>query len=530
MTLYIGARTDAGLRDNNEDCVAVIRDTDVKINANAVLIIADGMGGRASGEHASACAVDTVRETLESLLAVGEGVPPPYEDALASAMRRANARVYEMSRATAGKKGMGTTCITAVIGDGSLSLAHVGDSRAYLLRDGILRRLTEDHSYIQDQVRSGNLSDHDARNSRFRHVITRAIGVEATVNPDFQSHSLQEGDILLLCTDGLSGVVDEAGMIQIMTRTLNAQAASDYLIDAAKRQGSKDNISNIVVRYGGEPEPPIDEAVALPLETDGFPVVRPVRGTSLWAMVASLLLGALLMFLALWTYTTYHHARHPVARRAPAPAVAPPPPAPAVPADYLPPRLLLAGDVLGDIIAGSDTGVVVADASTGALWSVNTIGQVRQVGALPAPRSRRDRYSSRHDFGRSDGPEYFIAADNSGRTYVSSPSEQVIRRYSADGVFERTIDQGLLQHPQALWVARNGDIYVIDNGKLNLIAAIAGTPASHPAHAGTGAATGSGSAGSSGTGVSTAAGAGVAGSSDKAGSEKAAGENRTRRE
>jgi len=385
-------------------------------------------------------------------------------------MRRANAKIYEMSRARVGQKGMGTTCVTAVIGNGSLSVAHVGDSRAYLLRDGILRRLTEDHSYIQDQVRQGQLSDHDARVSRFKHVITRALGIEATVKPDFHSHDLVEGDIVLLCSDGLSGVVDEAGMIQILSRTLNAQAASDYLVDSAKRQGSKDNISSVVARYGGEPEPPLPPDLTKHDSALSKPIVKPIAlpaGTG--TFVAAMLLGALLTLLVLAALTgkgfrlnvtappTVNHVSNTSQSGSSL----------AGPSSYSPPRVLLDRNVIGDVIAGSDAGVIVAEADTGDLWSVNTLGQVRNVGQITASGPSRGH----------DQASHYLATDEMGRTYVSSPDDGVIKRFSPDGHFERTIADGLLKDPQALWVAKNGDIYVIDSHRLNLISVQASSTA-----------------------------------------------------
>ena len=232
MDVSLGAKTDAGRRENNEDAVLVLRSPNGELGADAVIVVADGMGGRAFGEDASSTAVKTVKATLLQLLKPGPAMPP-VSDALATAIRRANSDVFELARSKSGQKGMGTTCVAAVIAGDTLTIAHVGDSRAYLLRDGLLRRLTEDHSYIHDQVKSGNLSDHDARTSRFRHVITKAIGIDATVNPDIQSHKIAEGDCLLFCTDGLSNTVDEAGMIQIMSRARTTQEAIEDLVDAA---------------------------------------------------------------------------------------------------------------------------------------------------------------------------------------------------------------------------------------------------------------------------------------------------------
>ncbi len=182
MNVTAGAKTDPGQRPNNEDRYAIVDTRRRALRADGVLIIADGMGGRSFGEQAAATAVETVEETLAEMLDSRQEGEVVIGDALASALRKANARVYEMARADEDRKGMGTTCVAAVIEGEMLYVAHAGDSRAYLLRDGELTQLTDDHSYVAEQVRAGAITEEGARKSRFRNIITRAVGIDPALD------------------------------------------------------------------------------------------------------------------------------------------------------------------------------------------------------------------------------------------------------------------------------------------------------------------------------------------------------------
>ena len=248
MNVVIGAKTDPGRRPNNEDQLAVVDVRRHGLRADGVLVIADGMGGRSFGEKASAAAVETVQATLIEMLAAGRADAVDTGEALASALRKANARVYELGHEDEAHQGMGTTCVAAVVQGETLSIAHAGDSRAYLLRDGALERLTDDHSYVAEQVRAGVITEESAQRSRFRNVITRAIGIEPTITPDLSQHPLRPGDTVLLCTDGLTNMVPEDQIARVMQQAPSPQSAADRLIQIANRNGGKDNITAVVAR------------------------------------------------------------------------------------------------------------------------------------------------------------------------------------------------------------------------------------------------------------------------------------------
>lgn len=248
MKVTVGAKTDPGRRPNNEDQLLVVDVRRHGLRADSVLVIADGMGGRNFGERASQAAVETVGDTLAELLHSDRDPAVDIADALDSALRKANSRVYELGGQDEESRGMGTTCVAAVIENDHVYVAHAGDSRAYLLRHGELQRLTDDHSYVAEQVRAGNLSEENARKSRFRNVITRAVGIEPTITPDVSHCEVQGGDTLLLCTDGLSNMVPEEEIAQIMVQASSAQQAADRLVNLANRNGGRDNITAIVAR------------------------------------------------------------------------------------------------------------------------------------------------------------------------------------------------------------------------------------------------------------------------------------------
>jgi PPM family protein phosphatase len=251
MRLVFAAATDVGrMRTNNEDSY---------LSSQPVAAVADGMGGHSAGEVASAIAI----EELAALRGRG-----PWEnetaatDDLKQAILRANRRIREMAASDRKLNGMGTTLV-ALLEDGDMvHVANVGDSRGYLLRQGELSQVTVDHSLVQELVDDGRLSPEDAERHPQRSVITRALGIDPEVEFDLFTYKLQVGDRLLLCSDGLSDVVEPAQIRKILLRVPSAQRAARELIGVANEQGGPDNITVIVVDA-------VDEATALAAEDGG---------------------------------------------------------------------------------------------------------------------------------------------------------------------------------------------------------------------------------------------------------------------
>ena len=251
MRLVFAAATDVGrMRKNNEDSY---------LSAKPVAAVADGMGGHSAGEVASAIAI-------EELAALGNRGPWGSEtaatDDLKQAILRANRRIREMAATDRKLNGMGTTLV-ALLEDGDMvHVANVGDSRGYLLRQGELSQVTVDHSLVQELVDDGRLSPEDAERHPQRSVITRALGIDPEVEFDLFTYKLQVGDRLLLCSDGLSDVVEPAQIRKVLLRVRNAQRAARELVTVANEQGGPDNITVIVVDA-------VDEATALAGEDGG---------------------------------------------------------------------------------------------------------------------------------------------------------------------------------------------------------------------------------------------------------------------
>jgi serine/threonine protein phosphatase PrpC len=236
--------TDIGRRRNdNQDNLArrVPDDPEELERDGALFVVADGMGGHAAGEIASTVAVQTI------CAAYFENAQGEVLQGLAQAIKEANEAILTIARENANRMGMGTTMVAAVLCQGILYVANIGDSRAYLLRNGRLRQLTEDHSWVAEQVRAGVLTEDQARNHVHRNVITRSLGTQATVTADVFVEPAHEGDILLLCSDGLHGYVPDDVIHQTMKEYPPAEAAQ-RLIDLANEAGGLDNITVSIFR------------------------------------------------------------------------------------------------------------------------------------------------------------------------------------------------------------------------------------------------------------------------------------------
>jgi len=233
------ARTDVGVvRSGNEDSFAMLAD-------RGIFIVADGMGGHAAGEVASEMAVRIIAQELGSL----RGLDPAQAGArMRDAIRAANAAIYERTVHEHDKRGMGTTATAMVLMPGRYLVGQVGDSRAYLLRDGLLAQLTKDHSYVQEQVDAGLLTPDEARVHPYSNVITRCVGAATDVEVDLFAGELREGDVVLLASDGLTGMLEDEHLQRILETEGGPEWWVDRLVDEANRRGGLDNITAIVVR------------------------------------------------------------------------------------------------------------------------------------------------------------------------------------------------------------------------------------------------------------------------------------------
>ncbi|HET7435888.1 MAG TPA: Stp1/IreP family PP2C-type Ser/Thr phosphatase [Thermoanaerobaculia bacterium] len=235
-------------RQHNEDAYLVADDT-------KLYLVADGMGGHAAGEIASRIAVDSISEFIIHTKEDDGTWPHQYDEhfkrstnRLMAAVRLANTRVLEAMRKDARLRGMGTTVVACLADDTTMSVAHVGDSRAYLIREGQLSRITNDHSWVFEQVQAGMLTEAEAEKHPLRNVITRALGGALQVSPDASEIELRKEDVFLLCSDGLTGMVPEDEILRLVKSNQNdLERACKQLIDAANERGGLDNVTAILV-------------------------------------------------------------------------------------------------------------------------------------------------------------------------------------------------------------------------------------------------------------------------------------------
>jgi len=246
----LGHGTDTGKkRRRNEDEYVV---------EPPLFAIADGMGGAQAGELASSLAAGAVRG--------GEGAAGGGEDYVVELIQEANRRVYQRSSQDAAVSGMGTTMTVALVEEGAVFFGNVGDSRAYLIRDGKLEQLTEDHSLVAELVRSGKLSPEEAETHPQRSVITRALGTDPDVDVDTFSIPTQPGDLFMLCSDGLTSMVEDDVILSTVEKHRdNLQTAAKALIRAANKGGGEDNITVVFFEIGEQVGEPLEETAQYPV-------------------------------------------------------------------------------------------------------------------------------------------------------------------------------------------------------------------------------------------------------------------------
>jgi PPM family protein phosphatase len=270
-------KTDTGRQRRDNEDNAYVR--------APVFVVADGMGGAQAGEVASKLAVEEFQRDL-----VDGG---SAEERLTERIKSANRRIFELSRSEQELAGMGTTLTAAYLDDSDLAVAHVGDSRAYIFRDGTLGRLTQDHSLVGFLIAQGKLTEEQAAEHPQRSIITRALGIEGDVEVDTWSYPVRAGDVVLLCSDGLTSMIDEKQIAAILQAEPNLGRAGEQLIAAANEAGGRDNITVVLFRLedvgdaGAVDQPTVvGMSTAAPTGETGAAGGPPARGTTGATMIA----------------------------------------------------------------------------------------------------------------------------------------------------------------------------------------------------------------------------------------------------
>jgi protein phosphatase len=238
MNLHAAALSDVGLRrPANEDCYALAPDL-------GLFLVADGMGGHRAGQVASEMAAQAAVAALRTLADASASLTEKLRYAVSSA----NREILSAALAKPELAGMGTTLV-ALLADGErVALAHVGDSRGYLVRGARIRCLTDDHSLVAELVRRREISESAAKGHPHRHVLTRALGVRRNVEPDLAELSPEPGDVFVLCSDGLTGLVEDEEIAEVVGAERDLEVACGRLVDAANSRGGEDNITVLLVR------------------------------------------------------------------------------------------------------------------------------------------------------------------------------------------------------------------------------------------------------------------------------------------
>ena len=251
MKIRYAAKTDVGMkRTHNEDYFSLIED-------EQLFLVADGMGGHASGEVASKMAAETIGEFYQRTRE-DEDATWPYkmdrslsyiENRLVCGIKLANLRIFETSNRDLRYKGMGTTIVSGqVVGD-KFYIAHVGDSRCYRIRGGGIQQMTRDHSLLEDyKDAKPNMSEEEQRKFPHKNVITRALGMRETVQVDVLAHDIQDRDVFLLCSDGLSGMIEDPKMLELVKSAADLETAVSGLVEAANQAGGTDNITVLALQ------------------------------------------------------------------------------------------------------------------------------------------------------------------------------------------------------------------------------------------------------------------------------------------
>ncbi|MEW6434703.1 MAG: Stp1/IreP family PP2C-type Ser/Thr phosphatase [Myxococcota bacterium] len=252
MRIEVSGQTHVGMkRNHNEDNLLLLPE-------ERLFVVADGMGGHSSGEIASKIAVDEMAEFFRMTSQDSE-ITWPYkmdktrnydENRLATGIKLANVRIYQKASTDQKYKGMGTTIVSVYFAnDNNVLVAHVGDSRVYFFRDGVLKQVTEDHSLLNDYLKAKKLTPEEIEAFPHKNVIVRALGMKDTVVVDVNRVEPKAGDVFLLCSDGLSGMVPDSQIQQILTTQKDLQKAAAMLIDAANANGGNDNVTCVLARF-----------------------------------------------------------------------------------------------------------------------------------------------------------------------------------------------------------------------------------------------------------------------------------------
>ena len=532
MLLDIAKKSDTGrLREVNEDSCVVMNGTQLDNRLDMLCVVADGLGGGRAGDVASMTAVKTISEAAYEMLSERNGRTGALDTArlMETLIVRANARVTMRQVERAELRGMATTCVAGFVQGSELIVGNVGDSRAYLLRYGQpLRQITDDHSDIWEEVIAGNLSREEARNHRFRNRINRAIGLKSDVRPDVFRETLQEGDAVLLCSDGLTTELDDAMIESILASAPNAHTACEQLVNASLRQGGRDNITVVVLHYGRflpQPErapspetflveedaptdPNQDWKRATTRRESRFPAyglddeesdsdsdfeeeeargsARSRNGMSGLSLSLIILLLVLVIAEGVALYLAQKNRTVIYPKIKPLDTTIPTGPGGSTEYDvqYVPPMVLYAGPIREYGLAVDGAGNAIVIGKDGRYIRVDPLGKATPLpNMVTEPDTETGSGANRASSGRAarssaDGgtkrPPVIYVADTAGNRFQLNFKEKCIEKYNLVGTRKDAgIGKGKLVAPTALAIDPvHNNLYVIDNHQLKYLEAL----------------------------------------------------------
>ncbi|MCL5283769.1 MAG: Stp1/IreP family PP2C-type Ser/Thr phosphatase [Armatimonadetes bacterium] len=445
MELNIGIKSDRGrVRTINQDSAIALPFEEPHNRINYLLIVADGVGGASGGEVASMMVTSLLPDILvEQLSSYDEINADILSEALIGSIKETNRRVWERSQSDPDLSGMGTTCIVAAVVKDVVVAANVGDSRIYLCRNGLLTQVNQDHSLIQEYSRLGELTPNELKQSRIRNVITRAVGITSDVEPDRYVFNLSNGDAILLCSDGLTNMVDLNEIAAVLGMIANPQAAAEKLVGLANKHGGEDNVSVILARCGAYPSGLNSEHI--PIGGAGWRSVRSAVAVIIWLALICILFGI-----------GYEMGEHQFMNRLYKKMMIGS--SAKVGADiigYSNPRVLWRHPLIPNRLSMSDDKVTVM-APNGEVYQFGQNGH-RFLFKL-SPLSRRIASSNSA-----------VGFEPDGSLIVKDPRSGGLERISRSGKPLASIAAGQITQPTAIAVDSKGDIFVIDNQKLKLI-------------------------------------------------------------
>jgi PPM family protein phosphatase len=480
LTYSLGFKTDRGQqRAHNEDAGAVFEVPGM----DAAFVVCDGMGGLRAGEVASNEAVRVVQETVKERIAAGE--TDPFKT-LGEAFRRANDAVNTLNRAeqgvtastgsnaappTAGRSTegpdalMGTTGVAGLVLNNTAYIAHAGDSRAYRWRRGNLTRLTEDHTFVAERVRAGDMTEAQARVSKYRNIVIKGIGIAETVEPDFRAEPLEPGDTILVCSDGLTTMLDDADIAGLMNAPsfLKTQPdrAAQVLVDAANKKGGQDNITVMLMRAAGSTGDTMPTAITLDADAPRPPRRSPLPWILLGIVLALLAAAAALMFSrpirqAVIEFLDTREEKVAVRRGE---RLAPLPEQDYAKLAYDPPERFATYAARGDILSyAPGVGLYFAAEGTGKVALLDAKGKaLRSVEKLEIVDARVSDPSA---------TRVFMTSDPQGNVYFSYTKKRMIVKRGPDGKLLRTITG--FELPEAIAIDEQGNIFVVDFNEIKV--------------------------------------------------------------